>query len=114
MKTTSKKNDKNKINFLKPGFIIPMVYCTVSALIMAGYYLVNKGYIADTEFARTLAQAGTISILLSPSALMICGRLSMKHREKYPFRPFFYTELPVYLSFLILGLQVFYLVSASM
>ena len=104
-------NKSKKINYLKPGFIIPMVYCTISAIIMGLVYLAtNNPQMFTTDITNIIMTAGSISLVLSPSALIVCGGLSLKHRNKFPLESAFYSELPVVLSFLVLGLQVVYLV----
>ncbi len=108
-------NKTKKLNYLKAGFIIPMVYSTISGVIMALVYLVtNNPQIFGTAISALILQAGTISVVLSPSALIVCGSLARKHRNRFPLETFFYSELPLVLSFLVLGFQVLYLVMLTM
>ena len=111
------KNTKkdNKISYLRPGFIIPIVYSTLSGIVMALVYLVtNNPQMFSESLKALILQAGTISVVLSPSALIVCGGLSLKHRNKFPLESFLYAEFPLALSFLVLGFQVLYLAMMSM
>ena len=111
----SKNNKNNKISYIRPGFLIPMVYCTISGIIMLLAYLVtNNPQMFSESVSQLIMTASTVSIVLSPSALIVCGALSLKHRNKFPLESIFYSDLPVALSFLVLGLQVMYLVMATM
>ncbi len=108
-------NNTNKISYLKPGFIIPVVYSTITAVIMGLVYLVsNNPAIFSEEISAMLMQAGYISLLLSPSALIVCGSMSMKHRNRFPLESFFYSDMPVAMSFLVMGFQLLYLAAISM
>ena len=108
-------NKTKKINYLKLGFIIPVVYSTISGIIMALVYLVtNNPQMFSESLSLLILQAGTVSVTLSPSALIVCGSLAMKHRNKFPLEPFLYSDFPLALSFLVLGFQVLYLAMLTM
>ena len=108
-------NKTKKISYVKPGFIIPVVYSTITAVIMGLVYLVsNNPRMFSEEISTFIMNAGYVSLLLSPSALIVCGSLSLKHRNKFPLESFFYSDMPVALSFLVMGFQLFYLAAISM
>lgn len=101
-------NKSKKINFFAPGFIIPMLYSTISGIILILAYLLAKNpQMFSQEFSGIIVTASTISMVFSPPALVICGPLAIKHRNKYPLESAFYSELPMVLSFLIAGYQIF-------
>ncbi len=114
MKQEKNKNTKNKISLFAPGFIIPMLYSTVTACIMGlAAYIMKNPRVADAEWAILAMKAATISLLLSPSALIVCARLGMKHREKYPLASAFYSDVPLFLSVIVIGCQLLYLYSLT-
>lgn len=113
MKNTAKNN--NKISYTKVGFLVPTVYCCFTALLMATVYAVGNSIIVLSQpLTQLVMKAGLISLFVAPSALIVCGSLSMRHRNKYPAAPFFYNQLPLVLSFLVLGLQVVYMATLTL
>lgn len=111
MNKVKKTNGKNKISYLKPGFIIPMVYSVFTAILMGLVYAVSeKKLITDPAMVQMIMQAGMISITFSPPALVLCGPMAYRHKNKYPLESVFYSELPFFLTILVLGFQVLYLI----
>ena len=103
-------NKTKKNSYFKPGFIIPVVYSTISGIIIALVYLVtNNPQMFSESLSLLILQAGTVSVTLSPSALILCGALALRHRNKFPLESFLYSDLPLALSFSVLGIQVLYL-----
>lgn len=108
MKKTKGKPQKS---YLRPGFIIPMVYSVFTAILMGLVYLVTeKNMVADVELAKMILQAGMVSVTFSPPALILCGPMAYRHKNTFPLESVFYSELPFFLTVLVLGFQVLYLV----
>ncbi len=104
------KKEKKKDNYLKFSFLFPVVLAAVDAVLMAAtiYVYTNQTTIANMEMARLIAQAGTISIALSPTFLMITAFISFRHMKKHPHGSAFYIKTPMFISLLVWGLQVIY------
>ena len=114
MKKTATNKNNSKIIYTKAGFIVPMVYCCFTIALMALVYAnVNSIIVLNENMTRLVMKAGMISLVVAPSALIVCGSLSMRHRNRYPTAPFYYSQLPLLLSFIVMGLQVLYLLTLT-
>ena len=78
---------------------------------MAGmiYVIANQATIANMEFARLIAQAGTILLAVSPTGLMITAFVSFRHMKKHPEGSAFYIKTPMLVSVFVWGAQVLYM-----
>ena len=110
-KAKTKLKEKEKDNYSKATFIVPVVYSVITAILMlAAIIIAVSGNVASISIARTIIQMSALSLSLSPSALIVCVFMGTKHRTRYPDGSTFYRQFPLAISFLVVGLQVLYMV----
>ncbi len=113
MKQT-KQVKKEKDNFLKMTFLLPVVTSVIDAVIVAAavaVYSANPDSITNLPMARLLVQVATILLTMSPPILLLTASLSLKHVKKYPDGSSFYKKTPMLLSMLVWGAQTLYMVT---
>lgn len=110
-KAKSQLKEKEKDNYLKSTFIVPVVYSVITAVLMIVTIIIAvSSNVANISIARTIIQMSALSLSLSPSALILCVFMGTKHRTKHPDGSTFYRQFPLAISFLVIGLQVLYMV----
>ena len=115
MKQAKNAKAKNKKSYIRPGYIIPMVYSIFTLILMVvAVYLTKNSTAVDRTMYKNIMQAAAVSVTFSPPALITCGSMAMRHRNKFPLESFLYSDAPLVLSFGVMGCQVLYLVSLTM
>ena len=111
MKQSKKaKNEKEKENYSKATFLIPVVTSVLDAiLVCAGMYIYSNGSASNVEFARLMGQMSMILITFSPTLLMMNALISHRHMKKHPDSSAFYSKAPMILSIIVFGVQVLYM-----
>ncbi len=107
----AKKELKEKDNYLKSTFIVPVLYSILTAILMLMTIgIAVSSNIDNISVVRTIIQMSALSLFLSPSALIICVFMGTKHRRRYQESSNFYKQFPLAISFLVIGFQVIYMV----
>ena len=108
---------KEKDNYFKLTFLIPVVYSVITAILMSVAVARATSVTLDSsnlELAKKLVLWATYSLAVSPSALMITVYLSIRHQKKHPDGSRFYRVRPMALSLIVIGLQVLYMFSLAL
>ncbi|MBQ8604797.1 MAG: hypothetical protein IJ410_08165 [Oscillospiraceae bacterium] len=109
------KKQKEKDNYLKFSFLFPIILTAVDAVIMLAfiYVVANQATLTNMNFARLVAQAGTVLLAMSPTGLLITSFVSFKHMKKHPDGSAFYIKTPMLVSVIVWGVQVLYMATLT-
>ncbi len=113
MKQT-KELKKEKDNYLKFGFLFPVIISVIDAIIVGAalsVYMADPANIVNIPVAKLVAQAATILLTVSPAMLIATVAISSRHSKNHPKGSGFYIKAPMLASIVVWGCQTLYLVS---